>query len=454
MVELLAVSVYHPSNPTDSELVSPVYDTLSDADLLRFSKTPYNAAGFVARPSSMPLAEFLERAPRRLQEAIAAEVYRRDPVPSLYVYGIRYTPPADILEALPTSNRRTEYLLLGLVGALDLAHTPEWSIARHEKAFPERIEERVRLTEATGMHFAPIMAGYTLINHAVNDLLEKTLGLDRREMALEGTAPPIVRAKLDGSEHRLWRLDDPTVQTRIAELIAPLRILILDGHHRYAAARELLRRGRPGSSPLVMLVESRDRALHLLPWHRALSPGTATLNELRTRAGARFVSIEGMGSRPSITDLIAELDRMFRRHERGFLAVGPEGSWRYRGPDSTDGGFDFDLLHGYLEEEFHRDPHDFGVFRSPRLAIESVRTPGTPWSDGVAFLLPKLREEAVEERAFATGRVMAHKSTMFLPKVAEGVLFASTSPIPSAPPRGTANRSNRADLSQGPIRPA
>ncbi|MGC2289768.1 MAG: DUF1015 family protein [Thermoplasmata archaeon] len=424
MVELVRVRAYHPANPAASDLLSPVYDTLSDEDYRRFSRIPHNAATFVARPSSMDLEAFLRQAPAHLRDALAAGAYVRDTVASLYVYGIRYTPPSDIQEALPAESRRAEYLLLGLVGALDLAHTPESSIARHENAFTERIDERVRLTQATGVSFAPIMAGYTLPSHAINDLLEQTLGLHRRSMSLEGTATPLVRATLDGTEHRLWKLDDELVQAKVTRLLEPLRILVLDGHHRYGAARELLRRGEPGSSPLVMLVESRDRALQLLPWHRALATGPTTPELLTTRTGPRFVSVEPLTGDTSVEALVAELGRISRHHARGFLAIEGARAWRFVGPDSTDGGSDFDLLHGYLGEEFHRDPHDFGVFRSPRQAVEAVRSRASPWSGGIAFLMPRLRQEAIEERAFTTGRVMAHKSTMFLPKVAEGVVFA------------------------------
>jgi hypothetical protein len=425
MVELVPVRAYHPADPQAAGLLSPVYDTMSDTELLRFSKTPYNASAFVARPSTMAVEEFLRQAPARLHVALRAHAYVQDSRESLYAYGIRYTPPSDILEAIPPDSRRAEYLLLGLVGRLDLTRVPESGIARHEDAFSDRVEERVRITEATGMTFAPIMAGYTLPSHSINDLLEKTLGLHRRSLSMEGTVTPIVRAQIDATEHRLWRIENEEVRSRIDELLAPLRIMILDGHHRYAAARELLRRQQPGSAPLVMLVESRDRALQLLPWHRALAAGTVSLGELKARAGARFTSVEPLGTGLTVEAIVAELERMTRHRERGFLAVDGSGAWRFVGPEDSDGGFDYDLLHGYLEQEFHRDPHEFGVFRSPRQSLDAVRNPGTLWSGGVAFLLPGLHQEAIEERAFQTGRMMARKSTMFLPKVAEGVLFAS-----------------------------
>ena len=431
MVELVPVRAYHPAEPAASGLLSPVYDTLSDADFRRFSTQPHNAGMFVARPASMPLEEFLRTAVDRLHRALSARVYVQDARPSLYVYGIRYTPPPDIEETLPPSSRRPAYLLLGLVGALDLRRTPEAVVARHEKAFPDRVEERIRLTQATGMTFAPIMAGYTLPSHGINDLLERTLGLHRRSLSLEGTATPLVRATLDGTEHRLWRLEDEGVREKIEQLLEPLRILILDGHHRYSAARELLRRGQPESTPLVMLVESRDRALQVLPWHRTLAGTDPPISELAARTGSRFTKVERLPAGRVVEELIAELGRMSRRHDRGFIAVGPSESWRFTGPPNSDGGYDFDLLHDYLAEVFHREPHEFGFFRSPRQAVEAISREGTPWSGGIAFLLPALDEEAIEERAFASGRVMAHKSTMFIPKVAEGVLFAPQSPVPS-----------------------
>ncbi len=428
MVELRPVQAFHPAHAAASDLVAPVYDTLSDTDLKRLSHTEHNASRFVARPSSLGMEEFAASARERLLGAIEAGAYRQDPAPGLYVYGIRYVPPPDIFEALPARSRRSEYLLLGLVGALDLGKTPESLIARHENAFAERIDERVRLTQATGMHFAPIMAGYTLPSHAINDRLESFLGLDRRALSFEGSHPPLVRVRLDGSEHRLWRLDDE-LTTEILSMVQPLRVLILDGHHRYGASRELLRRRDPGSAPLVMLVESRDRALHLLPWHRVLPSHSVTLDQLRATASAGSLRAERVEADLSPEALVHVLDRMAQRHERGFLAIqGPE-VWRFRGPDSPDGGYDFDLLHGFLAERFGISPQEFVPFRSVRQAVEAVQTGGHPCFGGITFLMPALDEEAIEARAFGSGRVMAHKSTMFLPKVAEGMLFAPVSPV-------------------------
>jgi hypothetical protein len=173
------------------------------------------------------------------------------------------------------------------------------------------------------------------------------------------------------------------------------------------------------------LVESRDKALQLLPWHRALPAGAAPVDRLVARAGSRFRAVEALDDAQSVTAVIAELDRMSRQRERGFLAVEGSHAWRFRGPPSSAGGADFELLHAYLADEFGREPGNFGVFRSPRRALEAVGTAGSIWSGGVAFLLPHLDMNAIETQAFEGRGVMARKSTMFLPKVAEGVIFSS-----------------------------
>ncbi len=187
MVRLRAVRAYHPDpeRGNASELVSPVYDTLSDEDHRRYGSRRFNAASFTSRPRGVPLSDFLRDAPRRLKEALNAGVYRQDPDPSLYIYGIRFRPEEEIQLELPASDRREEYLLLGLVGGLEISSDDPRDIALHEKVFPDRVEERIRLTDATGTSFAPILAGYTLPSHEVNDLLEEFLGINRR--ALEFT---------------------------------------------------------------------------------------------------------------------------------------------------------------------------------------------------------------------------------------------------------------------------
>lgn len=431
MVQLIPVRAYHPdpAKVDPSSVACPVYDVLNDADHARYDSMPYNAATFTSRPDSLDVPAFLQRAERKLEEAIQGGAFQRDETPSLYVYGIKYTPTPDVWETFPESQRRKGYLLLGVVGALDPAGREDGSIALHERTFPDRVEERVRLTDTTHMHFAPIMAGYTIEDHRVNDTLERALGLDRREMVLDGRERPLVETTIDGAVHRLWRLRDPEIVARIQALLKPVRVLILDGHHRFTAALTRRRSGKP-DLPLAMLVEGGDRALLLLPWHRVLPARALTYDAFVRRAVPRFAEIGRSDGTPSVEGALERLRAIRGRGRRGFVAVGPEGMTTVTGDPSADEGRDYEMLHQILEDEMHIDPHDMTFVRSPREALRRIAEGGKD-PGGVAFLIPPLTEGGVEHTTFELGKVMTQKSTMFLPKVAEGVIFAPEDRPPS-----------------------
>lgn len=424
MVDFFPVRAWHP-DPRKVEpdsVVCPVYDTVSDADLALYGSRPFNAAQFVPRPRGMPLEQFLLSSVGHLGAALQYGAYVQDEVPGFYVYGIRYRPPPDITESIDASHRRSEYLLLGLVGALDFDRVGHGEVALHERTFPDRVEERVALADATGMNFAPIVAGYTSPDHRLNDRLEQILGIDRRKLAFASEKSPIVTARLEGTTHLLWRLDDPGQVSAVQADLTESRLLVLDGHHRFTAAAQRHHEGQR-TRPLLMLVEGGDRALRVLPWHRVLAGEVLAPEGVVDAARETFPGLVSLGSAPSVETAIGRLHSMAVGRRRGFLLISPEAAYEVSGPASDDVGADFDLLHAFLEEGLGVDPHDLEFVRSPRQALERAAA-HPPDLGGTAFLLPALTESGIEERAFGQGRLMAHKSTMFLPKVAEGVVFA------------------------------
>ncbi len=426
MVGLRPVRAWHanPKVAAPESLVCPVYDTLSEAELERYSAaSPYNAASFVPRPRSMPLPEFLERARTQLQRARASGAYVQDARPAYYVYGIRYVPPADVAEAIDAAQRRPEYLLLGLVGAIDVGHLEHGQVALHERTFRDRVLERVALTDATGATFAPILAAYHDAEHRLNDRLERSLGLHRRGLEFEGRVPPIVEARLGATLHRLWRIDAPDEVAALERELAPLRLLVLDGHHRFTAAVRRQYEGRP-TQPLVMVVDATDRALQLLPWHRVVPPDLVAFSRLRDALSEHFPRVSDAPDAAEVSSAIQRLDRLRRRGDRGFLVVSGDRAVEVVGVASEDAGADFDQLHEFLDDVLEIDRERLRFVRSPREAIDAVG-PGGDAQGGSAILMPPLDAAGIERRAFERGEVMAEKSTMFLPKVAEGILFAS-----------------------------
>lgn len=425
MVELRPVRAWHPDphEGDPSDLVCPVYDTLSEEELVRYAGRTHNAARFVPRPQGVALEEFVRNASAELEAACRSRLYARDEAPSYYVYGIRYVPPHDIAETIPHSARRAQYLLLGLVGGLDLARTDPAQVALHERTFADRVAERVALTEATGMSFAPIVAGYHLPDHGLNDRLEGLLGLDRRGLAFEGSVRPVAEARIDGAIHRLWRIDDRGAVEEIRRRVEGLRVLVLDGHHRFTAALHRLHHHR-ASAPLTMLVDGRDRALRVLPWHRILPRASRGSDAFLDAARAEFSEVDRVEGELLPERAVQRLEEMHRLGRRGFLVAQNRELFEIRGPPGGDVGTDFDLLHTFLEERLGVDPHELLFRRSPRVVLEEIAKEEGPAEGGIGLLLPALSEPGIEARAFGRAAVMAHKSTMFLPKVVEGMIFA------------------------------
>jgi uncharacterized protein (DUF1015 family) len=84
----------------------------------------------------------------------------------------------------------------------------------------------------------------------------------------------------DGTRQRLWRLEDPATVGAVQRLLADRRVIIADGHHRYAAAlgfRDEVERANPGAAAdgghrfvLMYLLAASDPGLVIYPTHRLL----------------------------------------------------------------------------------------------------------------------------------------------------------------------------------------
>src|SRR6266540_1285292 len=82
----------------------------------------------------------------------------------------------------------------------------------------------------------------------------------------------------DGVHHRLWRAEDPAVVASLVSLLAPQRIFIADGHHRYETAlvySRMLDEQTPGLPAdgghhytLMFLCPMNDPGLFLFATHR------------------------------------------------------------------------------------------------------------------------------------------------------------------------------------------
>jgi uncharacterized protein (DUF1015 family) len=132
--------------------------------------------------------------------------------------------------------------------------------------------------------------------------------------------------------HRLWAVTDPDAQAAVAADLATRTALIADGHHRYAAYRELRAEmadadGDSGAWDygLAFLVDADEYPLRLGAIHRVLP--RLPLTEAVSRASEAFTVA-------AVTEETA-FDRLAAAGESGtaFLLAGEGGYWLLTDPD-------------------------------------------------------------------------------------------------------------------------
>jgi uncharacterized protein (DUF1015 family) len=221
-----------------------------------------------------------------------------DPAPGLYVYEQARPAPGS------SHGGRGEVLQRGLIGGLGLRPPEDRVILPHEDVMPGPVTGRRELMEATQANLEPIFLLYDggRPPGAATQVVE----------AVAAGGPPLAEALTeDGLRHRLWAVTDPAQLAAVAADLAPRQALIADGHHRYAAYRQLQARRRDagcGAGPwdygLALLVDSAAYPPRIGAIHRVL-PGLTPDKAVDLAKGAFCVTPQPGGSRGLATALAA-----------------------------------------------------------------------------------------------------------------------------------------------------
>jgi uncharacterized protein (DUF1015 family) len=263
-----------------------------------------------------------EVAAARLRGWLTEGALAVDGAPALYVY----------------EQRGADWVQRGLIG---LVAVGTGAVHPHEGVMAGPVAGRRELMKATRSNLEPILLVY---NGGAGASRAEAGGhggpagpgsasrlVDRTTDSQEPLACAVTD---DGITHRLWAVTDPAVQAAIAADLATRTALIADGHHRYAAYRELqaeMRAAGAGAGPwdygLAFLVDADAYPLRLGPIHRVL-PRLAPGDAARRAAGAF-----------TVTDLPGDLGAALARLERAagqgtaFLLAGGDGFRLLTDPD-------------------------------------------------------------------------------------------------------------------------
>jgi uncharacterized protein (DUF1015 family) len=292
-----------------ANVTSPPYDVIGPGTLEGLlAASPYNVVRLIL-PAQAPDAA------ARLRGWLAEGALAVDDSPALYVY----------------EQRAADWVQRGLIGLVGVGTD---AVLPHEGVMPGPVAGRRELMKATRSNLEPILLVYTGGAGAGGHGGPAGTGDASRltDLTAAGQAPLACAVTDDGVTHRLWAVTDPGTQAAIAADLATRTALIADGHHRYAAYRELraeLRDAGGDSGPwdygLAFLVDADEYPLRLGAIHRVL-PRLDPVEAARLAAGA-FTVTEMPGE--------AAMDRLAAAGESGtaFLLAGNGGYWLLTGPD-------------------------------------------------------------------------------------------------------------------------
>ena len=407
------------------KLVCPVYDTIDGADYQKYAREKNNIIHVTTRRKDMKRDEFIVHAKREFDRFISSKILVDRDKPALYIYGIMYSLKPEALALLPEKERRNLYFVFGLVCLVKVEELGEGNIVEHENIFEVNTRERYSLMKACMMNFSPITAEYSMPGHELNNLFEEYLGFRRPQYIPDPKKPPVVDVTLNGSRHLLWELKDESLIKKITEMVSELKLLVLDGHHRYTAAN-LMREKDRIEYTMMMLLEGGDRALLLLPWHRAVK--NFSRKELESKIHENFSTDwyddeNGEEFYSQLRKRSGEFDvklGMYDGKKFSILRANEKAVRELCEKRKESVGLDLMVLHEWLINPIIKKPEEDVSFNaSPSEAIAKVDSK----EFDVAFLLNPISIRDVERKAFAEHKNFPQKSTLFLPKVAEGIVM-------------------------------
>jgi uncharacterized protein (DUF1015 family) len=408
-----------------ADVIAPPYDVISPDEQDRlYARSPFNVVRLELGREKDRYAE----ARRCLHDWRQQGVLRQDE-PSFYVYEQRF---------YSSTVRR------GLFGRVKLEPWSAGVVLPHEETLTKPKADRLDLLRAVQANVSPVFALY---EDPAKELAATLAGVCRGEPTAEATDDA-------GEQHRLWRVSDPAVTSRVSSFFGGKRLFIADGHHRYETAlayrdERRVQAGWPGETHpaaaagtfdyvLTALVDFADPGLVVLPTHRLLAGlSSAMLGQLAEQV-AEYFEVVAAADEPGPKALEAAQRQLEGIDGPAYVLYGPKPSglrvlvlkpqWRTTTFDSSHSAawnqLDVAMLHSVLGQALDLEADDlaseryFSYTRDAAYAVQQVQRDEAQ----LALLLRATPPTAIRDVALARDK-MPQKSTYFYPKLATGLVL-------------------------------
>ena len=418
--------LYDTARVEPTRVLAPPYDVIDEEERQELlALDPHNSVRLILPEGDGD--EKYQVAARTLNAWLEEQVLRRDQRPALYRYHQVFT-SAEL--GGRTITRR------GFIAAVRLHAFDERIILPHERTLSGPKVDRLKLMDATGAHFSQIFTLYS----------DPSGESDRAFATAESARPTIDGTTADGTRHLLWRVDDAVTVGRVVRLLAPLKLYIADGHHRYEtmlALRDRLRERAGGDLDsrsnanfgCMFLCNMDDPGLVVLPIHRLVFGLDGFDREAIHKKVQRWFDVTPLPAvdAASVKTALADASRVrpsvvaaFADKSAVLLQLKPEVHAAATAKGSPIArSLDVSVLHELVLESA------LGIDRAAQAAQSNIRyykdtadlLARVARGEGqVAFVMHPTRVEQVKAVADAS-EIMPQKSTFFYPKIASGTVI-------------------------------
>jgi uncharacterized protein (DUF1015 family) len=315
----------------------------------------------------------------------------------------------------------------GVLAALRLEPPGKGAVHPHEKTLPKAKEDRFNLLTALQTNVSAVFGLFFDTKNQWGKWITKT----------NRGAPLVSGGERNDLTHRLWKIDDPSLQKELRGMLKKKDLFIADGHHRYEvswAYKEACLKENPSAprdlgfmSVMTYICPIEDPGLLMLPTHRLVRADKTPIEwrkHLETVFDLKRVT--------SINDIVRALSKPkteLKQRLIGWVSLHGCFLLKLKSDISMDlclahrpkalRGLDAVLLHDLALGEA---PHSHSlkekdiIYTRDTKEIQTRIKKDPSW---VAFLLAPAGVKALAEVALAR-EVMPPKTTYFYPKVPTG----------------------------------
>jgi uncharacterized protein (DUF1015 family) len=250
------------------QVTAPPYDAISaESERRLHAASTHNVVRLILgrdEPGDTDQGNKYTRASHLLREWRATGALRETPDECWFLYEMRFT-----FQGRPGRVR-------GVVAVVDVEPLGG-AVVPHERTLPGPIEDRMQLLRTVRANLSPV---YALWRGPTPELAVVF------DDVIESRPADATVADEEGVEHLMWVLPSgrarggaPEPWDRITADLADERLLIADGHHRYAVAQAFREEMRAAAGPgpwdrmLMLLVDSETEDPPVLPIHRVVLDG-------------------------------------------------------------------------------------------------------------------------------------------------------------------------------------